>query len=231
MWNKIEQLALQKAYLGHSWLCYSRSRRFTGLYVGSARWSPGSFPCEVAAGCLVSSQLVKACLEWALLSFTVRPLNWVVSLLIAGPLLTLPGRLSPLSDVLCQVMWHFGHPVLLTSVVLDSLFPPSLLPPTLSSTHLAPHWQALSPVWPLTIDVIFQNSYFTPICIHFPFVNCWSWEIILLPSIVSLLSDGSWEVLTTDNVLLKISVLVIFICPAWDAIPPGYWMHWDERQC
>lgn len=116
----MERLALQKAYLGHSWLCYSRSRHFPGLYLGSARWSPGSFPCEVAAGCLVSSKLVKACLGWALLSFTFRPPNWVVSLLIAVPLLPLPGWLSPLSDVLCQAVWHFGHPVLLTAVVLDS---------------------------------------------------------------------------------------------------------------
>lgn len=146
----MEQLALQKAYLGHSWLCYSRSRRFPGLYVGSARWSPGSFPCEVAAGCLVSSQLVKACLEWALLlSFTFRPPNWVVSLLTAVPLLTLPGWLPALSDVLCWVVWHFGHSVLLTSVVLDSsLFPPSLLPPTLwhsSGSSLASFVSCLAP--------------------------------------------------------------------------------------
>lgn len=47
----MEQPALQKAYLGPGWLCYSCSRGFSGLHLEKPSTLPRQlFPSEVAAG-------------------------------------------------------------------------------------------------------------------------------------------------------------------------------------
>lgn len=127
----------------------------------STRWSSGSFPSEVAAGCLGLCEVRRSLLE---ISFS-PPLPsrvWAesFSLLTAGPVLT-PDPLSRpsvlLAHVPCPGRWHFGRLALFPPGVLDSFL----------------HYREIGFLW---------DSHVDPVCAHFLSVSCWPLgEIIPLP--------------------------------------------------
>lgn len=173
----MEQLALQKTYLGMG----------AGFVTSTAIASQGC-TWKVLNGVGAAFHVKWLLAVWAHPS-QLRPawnkpfsspsplgLDWVVSLLSAVSVLTS----NPLARLIIPLVtysvtrWtpnsaHFRCPRLF------SLFPPSLL-----TSHSIWHSPGSLPtsfvsyIWPLKIDVIFQDSCLAPVCIHFLFVNCQS---------------------------------------------------------